>query len=64
MDKDLLIHIIEGIKSDVSRIESKTDKVVEKVDQLLEFKWRIVGGSVVLLIVANVLMQIFSSLLK
>lgn len=64
MDKDLLLHIIEGLKGDVSRIETKTDRVGEKVDQLLQFKWQIVGGSVVISILVTVAIQVASAIFK
>ena len=68
MDKDLLLHLIQTVQTDVKRIEEKFDeqsaKIEGKVDQLLEFKWQIVGGSVVGSIIVTVLIQILSSLFK
>lgn len=57
MDKDLLLHIVEKMESDISRIDAKVDK-------LLEFKWQIIGGSVVASLVITGVAQFIMFVIK
>lgn len=42
----------------ISETNDKFDKLENKVDQLLEFKWKIIGGSVGLSVIITVSFQI------
>lgn len=56
--------LIDYLKEDLQRlddkVETKFNTVNEKLDTLLQFKWQIVGGSVVISLVVSVLIQVFS----
>ena len=56
--------LIDYLKDDLKRlddkVEAKFNTVNEKLDTLLQFKWQIVGGSVVISLVVSVLIQVFS----
>lgn len=57
MDKDLLLHIVEKMETDIRRID-------EKVDRLLQFKWQVVAGGVVVSAFITILVQILSIVFK
>lgn len=40
-------------------LKERIEKIDEKVDRLLEFKWQIIGGSVVLSVICGILTQLF-----
>lgn len=48
MSQDLLEYIVQRV-----------EKIDQKVDSLLQFKWQIISGSVVLSVVATFLIQTF-----
>lgn len=56
--------LIDYLKEDLQRlddkVESRFDVVNEKLDTLLEFKWQIVGGSIVVSLVISVIVQVLS----
>lgn len=54
---DLLKENIDEVKDDVRRIESK-------VDQLLEFKWQIIGGSLFASILITMALQFVAMIFK
>jgi hypothetical protein len=56
MDKALEL-LIKEMKKDIRDVN-------EKVDRLLQFKWQIIGGSVVISIIATGLIQVLSLILK
>ena len=50
--------IVELLRDKIDKVEEKVDKIDEKLDQILEFKWQIVGGSVVMSVRIGVLIQV------
>lgn len=53
MDQTLL----EWLKNDIKEVKEDMKAMNEKVDQILQFKWQIVGGSVVISAIVGVLIQ-------
>lgn len=43
----------------IDYLHQRLDRIENKVDNLLEFKWQIVGGSVLLSLFLTVLMQVY-----
>jgi hypothetical protein len=50
MDNELVKYFIE-------ETNRKYEKLEEKVDQLLQFKWKIIGGSVIMSVVFTIVIQ-------
>lgn len=48
----------EGWQKYLESIDGRLDKIEEKVDTMLEFKWQIIGGSVILSLILGVAVQI------
>ena len=42
----------------IDAVEKKVDKISENVDQMLAFKWQIIGGSVVVSLIAGFAVQV------
>lgn len=59
---DLLRDNINEVKQDLrlaeQRVGDKVKEVEVKVDKLLEFKWQIIGGSVVMSVIITVMIQL------
>lgn len=55
--------IVELLKDKIDKVDEKVDRLEGKVDQLLQFKWQIIGGSVVASIIIGGLVQILISLM-
>ena len=51
-------NILQFIKDDIREIKSDYKELSSKVDTLLQFKWQIVGGSMVASLIITVLFQI------
>ena len=51
MDKDLVDYFIK-------ETNKKFEKLEKKVDSLLQFKWQIIGGSVVISVLVTIAIQI------
>ena len=47
-----------------SYLDKRLDRIEDKVDELLKFKWQIIGGSAVIAGIVSVLVQIFTELSK
>jgi tetrahydromethanopterin S-methyltransferase subunit G len=56
--------IVEYIKEDSEKkfeeIAARLEKLDEKIDDILSFKWQIIGGSVVLSVIVTIAFQILS----
>ena len=52
MDKDLIDYFID-------RTNKRFDKIDRKLDQLIEFKWKIIGGSVVFSLFATAALNLY-----
>ena len=48
MSSEKFDYFIQRTEKDIEEIKNSTDKLHEKVDKLLEFKWSIVGGAALL----------------
>lgn len=49
--------LIEWLKEDLQSVKSDVKEINAKVDEMLAFKWQIVGGSVVISLVVGVILQ-------
>lgn len=58
---DIVIKMVEQNKRDVDK---KLDTIDAKLDQLIQFKWQIVGGSVVISVLVTLAIQLGSFFLK
>lgn len=56
MNEKLLDYLIDRIEN----IEKKIDRLDEKVDSLLHFKWQIIGGGLAISAAITLAVQIFS----
>lgn len=52
-DDELLHYFMEQTNDRFNKVEDRFDKIEGKIDELLSFKWQIVGGSVVLSVLAT-----------
>lgn len=50
--------LIEWLKEDLQSVKSDVKEINAKVDEMLAFKWQIVGGSVVISLMVGVILQI------
>lgn len=48
----------EGWQKYLESIDGRLDKIESKVDTMIEFKWQIIGGSVVLSLIIGIVVQI------
>ena len=51
--------LLEWLKEDVDRVNIKVDILNAKIDDMLKFKWQIIGGSVVISAVLGIAIQLF-----
>jgi len=49
--------LIEWLKEDLQSVKSDVKEINAKVDEMLAFKWEIVGGSVVISLIVGVVLQ-------
>lgn len=49
--------LIEWLKEDLQSVKSDVKEINAKVDEMLAFKWQIVGGSVVISLIVGVVLQ-------
>ena len=52
-------NLFEWLKNDIEKVDRKVDLVDSKIDEILSFKWQIVGGSVVMSAIIGICIQIF-----
>ena len=50
--------IVDYIREEIKELKVEIKSIDGKVDKLLEFKWRIVGGSIVVSLIITALFQI------
>ncbi len=50
--------VVDLLTNAIDKVDKKVDSIDEKVDQMLQFKWQIVGGSVVISAVASVIISL------
>lgn len=58
MDKGLIDYFIQETNKKFDKVEADMRSIDSKVDQLLEFKWQIIGGSVILSLVVTLIIQL------
>jgi len=49
--------LIEWLKEDLQSVKSDVKEINAKVDEMLAFKWEIVGGSVVISLIVGIVLQ-------
>ena len=60
----LIEFFIEDVKADLREIKDDAKELRSKVDQLLQFKWQIIGGSIVLSFLVSVAFHFIEVLTK
>jgi len=50
--------LFEWLKEDIDKVDAKVDILDAKLDELLKFKWQIIGGSMVASLIIGVLFQL------
>lgn len=50
--------LIEWLKEDIKSVKEDVKQINAKVDEMLQFKWQIVGGSVVISLLVGIVLQI------
>ena len=48
----------------VEYLVERVEKIDEKVDKLLQFKWQIIGGSMMLSVIAAIVVQVLALIIK
>lgn len=51
-------HIVDFLKEDIRDLKADLKEIGVKVDQLLEFKWKVIGGTVLASLILTGLFQI------
>lgn len=51
--------LIDWLRDDLDSVKTDVKQINAKVDEMLQFKWQIVGGSVVMSLIVGVVIQIF-----
>ena len=63
LHRDLITYFMEQTNSKLDKVELKFDTIDHKLDKLLEFKWKLVGasvvGSTVMSIAVTILMRLY-----
>jgi hypothetical protein len=49
--------LIDWLKEDLQSVKADVKEINGKIDEMLEFKWQIVGGSVVISLIVGVVLQ-------
>jgi hypothetical protein len=52
------------ILAEIKRLDEQGKSMESKIDQLLLFKWQIIGGSAVVGVIVSVMFQLFLSFVK
>lgn len=52
-------NLFEWLKNDIEKVDRKVDQMDAKIDEILSFKWQVVGGSVVMSAIIGICIQIF-----
>ena len=55
----LLDYVIRHTDNRFDEVNERCSSIEEKVDQLLQFKWQVISGSVVLSAIASLALQLF-----
>lgn len=50
--------LIEWLKDDLKSVKDDIKSINQKVDEMLAFKWQIVGGSVVVSLLVGIVVQL------
>lgn len=50
--------IVQLLREAIDKVDSKVDRIDEKVNQLLAFKYQIIGGSVLISAIVGIVLQI------
>lgn len=64
MDKDLVEYFIKETNIKFDKLDTKLNAVSNDVNEMLKFKWQIMGGSAVLAAAASLLVTILINLIK
>lgn len=56
--------IYEWIKDDIKYLKEEIRSIDGKVDQLLEFKWKVVGGTILASLVLTIIFQTMLALIQ
>lgn len=59
MNKELIDYFIAQTNDRFDKIDEEFERVDGKLEELLSFKWKIIGGSVILSVFATVIVTLF-----
>jgi len=51
--------IVQLLRDSIDKVDAKVDKIDDKLNEMLAFKWQIIGGSVIMSAIIGVAIQIF-----
>lgn len=50
--------LIDWLKDDLQSVKAEVKEINAKVDELLQFKWQIISGSVVISAIVGIILQV------
>lgn len=60
--QDVILRQVDSLKADTEKkfdkVDERFDKIENKIDQLLAFKWQIIGGSAAVSLVLTMVIQL------
>lgn len=56
--------LLDWLKQDMEKINEKIDNIEKNVEQILQFKWQVIGGSIALSVVFTIVVQVASLYIK
>lgn len=64
MENDKLSYFMHRTEQDFNDVKSDVQDIKDDVRKLLEFKWQIIGGSLVISVIVSTLVSILSLIFK
>lgn len=56
--------LLDWLKQDMEKMNEKIDNIEKNVEQILQFKWQVIGGSIALSVVFTIVVQVASLYIK
>ena len=55
--------LFDWLKQEIDQVNTKVDKLDEKMDELIKFKWQVVSGTIVVSCILGVAFQILIAII-